>query len=286
MLSYFQAFIFGLVQGVTELFPISSLGHSVILPSLLHWNVNQKDPSFLTFLVATHTATAVVLFGFFFKDWKRIFFGIIKSLKEREIKKPDARLGWLLIVGTIPAGILGLLFEESLKTLFASPQFVSFVLILNGFLLLAAEWYKKRGGNDRQTAFHSDERIAKLSWGKTLFVGIMQSIALLPGFSRTGATLTGGLLAGLSHEDAVRFSFLLATPIITAASILKLPELATSSEQAIVGPTIIGAFAAAVGAYFSVRYLTKYFETKKLTPFGIYCIIFGGICSMLFLFYH
>lgn len=286
MFSYFQAIIFGLVQGITELFPISSLGHSVILPRLLGWHIDQSASFFLTFLVATHTATALVLFLFFLKDWKRIIIGIIRSLKEREIKKSDhdAKLGWLLIVGTIPAGILGLLFEEPLKILFASSQLVAFVLVLNGLLIFGAEKLRKRNISLNQTEQESNKRIAKLTWFQVIKVGLLQSIALIPGFSRTGASMTGGLLVGLTHEDAARFSFLLATPIITAASLLKLPELTITAENKFLGQILVGAFVAGLSAYFSVRFLVKYFETKKLTPFAIYCMVVGVLLSVLFLF--
>jgi undecaprenyl-diphosphatase len=285
MFTYLQAIILGLVQGVTELFPISSLGHSVVLPTLLHWQIKQNDSFFLTFLVATHTATAIVLFLFFWKDWKRIIAGIFRSLKKREINQTDtdAKLGWLLIIGTIPAGVLGLLFEDSLKSLFASPQLVAFVLILNGFLLLGAEKLRKKNLQFHNTKIGSDNRIAKLTWLQSVKIGMLQSIALIPGFSRTGAAITGSLLMGLSHEDAARFSFLLATPIIGAASLLKLPELLTPAESPFFGQIVLGSLSAGVASYFSVRFLTKYFETKKLTPFGIYCLLFGGSISLLFL---
>ncbi len=285
MFSYFQAIIFGLIQGVTELFPISSLGHSVVLPRLLNWHIQQNDPFFLTFLVATHTATAFVLFFFFWRDWKQIILGLIRSLREREIKQLDynAKLGWLLIVGTIPAGILGLLFEEPLKTLFASSQIVAFVLILNGILLFGAEQLRRKNIDTHQTAIGSDARIAKLTWLQVVKVGLLQCVALIPGFSRTGATITGGLLVGLPHEDAARFSFLLATPIIAAASLLKLPELIATTENHFLGQIVVGAFIAGIASYFSVRFLTKYFETKKLTPFSIYCVGLGLILSLIFL---
>ena len=284
MISYPQAIIFGLIQGVTELFPISSLGHSVILPKLFSWNINQKDPFFLTFLVATHAATSIVLFIFFWKDWKRIIFGLIRSLKEREIKETDvdAKLGWLLIIATIPAGILGLLFEEQLKTLFASPKLVAFILIFNGVLLLGAEILRRK--KKEQPLIGSNKRIAKLSFAQAIKVGIMQCLALIPGFSRTGATITGSLLVGLSHEDAARYSFLLATPIIGAAAFLKLPELNTQGESAFIGQALVGAIFAAFAAYLSVRFLIKYFETKTLTPFAVYCIALGGLTSLLFFF--
>jgi len=281
MLTYFQALIFGLVQGITELFPISSLGHSVILPSVLGWHIDQNNPFFLTFLVATHTATAIVLFLFFWKDWKRIIIGLVRSIKERKIKDIDAKLAWLLIIATIPAGLLGLLFQKHLQALFASPQLVAFVLVLNGLLLWGAEQINKRNLKTKQTATNSDERITKLSWTQALKIGLLQCIALIPGFSRTGATLTGSLLVGLSHEDSARFAFLLATPIIAAASVLKLPELFKPSEISALGPTLVGTIAAAIAAYFSVKYLTKYFETKNLTPFAIYCVVIGVLVSLL-----
>ncbi len=284
MISYPQAVVFGLLQGITELFPISSLGHSVILPKLLNWNINQNDPFFLTFLVATHAATSIVLFIFFWKDWKRIILGLIRSLREREIKETDAdaKLGWLLIIATVPAGILGLLFEKQLKILFASPNLVAFVLMLNGLLLFGAEILRRK--TKEETAAGSDERIARISYLKAVKVGLMQCLALIPGFSRTGATITGSLLVGLSHEDAARYSFLLATPIIGAAAFLKLPELSTQGESAFIGQALVGALSAAIAAYFSVRFLIKYFETKKLTPFAIYCVILGGLTSLLFFF--
>lgn len=286
MFTYLQAIIFGLLQGVTELFPISSLGHSVILPKLVGWHINQNDQFFLTFLVATHAATAIVLFFFFWKDWKRIVIGLFRSLKEREIKESDkdAKLAWLLIVATVPAGILGILFEESLKSLFASPQLVAGVLIVNGLMLFGAEQLRKKNLKTEQTEKGSDVRIAKLTWAQAIKVGLLQTIALIPGFSRTGATITGSLLVGLSHEDAARFAFLLSTPIIGAAAALKLPELATSAEIPFVGQTIIGAIASGIAAYLSVKFLTKYFETKKLTPFAIYCALVGGVVSLVFLF--
>lgn len=282
MLNFSQAIIFGLIQGITELFPISSLGHSVVLPSILGWNINQKDPFFLTFIVITHTATALVLFLFFWKDWKRIVSGVIRSLKQREIKQndKDAKLGWLLIIATIPAGILGLLFEQYLKNLFANPQLVAFIMILNGLLLFFAEFLRKRKKETNEIG--SDERISGISYEQAIKVGLMQSLALIPGFSRTGSTITGGLLIGLSHEDAARFSFLLATPIIGAASVLKITELTFSPDKNSVGPMIVGAIAAGIAAFFSVKFLTKYFETKTLIPFAIYCVTLGSILSLLF----
>lgn len=286
MFSYPQAIVFGILQGVTELFPISSLGHSVVLPKILDWNINQNDPFFLTFLVATHTATALVLFLFFWKDWKRIIIGMLRSFRERKIKEndPAAKLGWLIVVGTVPVGIAGITLDKPLRELFASPQLAAFVLILNGLLLFGAEQLKKKNLDIHETELGSDKRISKLSFAKAIKVGLLECIALIPGFSRTGSTITGSLLVGLSHEDAARFAFLLATPVIAAASVLKLPELALTSEGRLIGPILTGAVTSGIAAYFSVKFLTKYFETKKLTPFAIYCVVVGVALSLLFFF--
>lgn len=283
MITYLQAVVFGILQGITELFPISSLGHSVVLPKLLGWNINQNAPFFLTFLIATHFATALVLFFYFFKEWKRILTGIFRSLKDREIKQNDyyAKLGWLLVVATIPAGILGILFQTALTQLFANPQLVAVILFFNGLMLFGAERLRKNRKTNSLT--HGNERIAKMTWFQAIKIGLLQCIALIPGFSRTGATLTGSLLVGLSHEDSARFAFLLATPIIGAAALLKLPDLAGKSEKGEVIPIIIGAVTAGIAAYFSVKFLTRYFKTKTLTPFAIYCCVVGAVLSVLFL---
>ncbi len=285
MLSLAQAAIMGALQGLTELFPISSLGHSVILPTLLGWHIDQRANEFLLFLVATHFATAAVLFGIFWKDWMRIMKGILRSLAEREIKATDvdAKLGWLLIVATIPAGVLGLLFEEQLKTSLGAPQLVAAVLIVNGLLLLVSERFERALKTSRTESITNDGQIAKLSWKQGLTVGALQCLALIPGFSRTGSTMTGGLLVGLDHEDAARFSFLLATPIIGAASLLKLPELLKAQEHFALAPIVVGMICAAIFAYSATRFLSKYFETKTLRPFGYYCLVAGVLFSALLL---
>jgi undecaprenyl-diphosphatase len=285
MITTFQAIVLGILQGISELFPISSLGHSVILPRLLGWPIHQQDNFFLTFLIGTHFATALVLFFFFWKDWVKIIAGVVCSLKNREIgpNDADAKLGWLLIVATIPAGILGLLFEDQLRATFVTPQSAAFFLFLNGFLLLGAEYLRrKKAGQPKEK--DSDARIANLTFKQATIVGSLQAMALIPGFSRTGASIAGGLLVGLSHEDAARYSFLLATPIIGAAALLKLPDLASSKGQVILVPTLVGAFFAAIFAYLAVRFLTKYFETQKLTPFALYCLGTGLTTSLIFLF--
>jgi undecaprenyl-diphosphatase len=282
LITYPQAIILGLLQGVSELFPISSLGHSVILPSLLGWDIHQNDPYFITFLVATHLATAIVLFFFFLRDWVRILKGIGRSLRDRGIdpEDTDAKLGWLLVVGTIPAGILGLLLEHALRDVFASPQSAAFFLMLNGLLLFGAELLRRRSA---QLEEDDDARIARtVGWGGAFGVGAAQAIALIPGFSRSGATMAGGLLVGLGNKDAARFAFLLATPIIGAAAILKLPELLGSQGNGIRGQALVASLCAAATAYVSVRFLMRYFETRTLIPFAIWCLGFGAFCTVYF----
>jgi undecaprenyl-diphosphatase len=283
VIQYYQAVILGLLQGFSELFPISSLGHSVILPKVLGWNIQQNDKFFLNFLVATHLATALVLLGFFWRDWVRIVKGLFRSLRDRQIapEDSDARLGWLLVVGTIPAGLIGLVLEHSLRDLFKSAEAAAVFLILNGFMLYGAERLRRRPPRPGDGAGDSDVRIAKLSWRQSIAVGTAQAIALIPGFSRSGATMGGGLLVGLSNEDAARYSFLLATPIIGAAAALKLPELAGKSGH-VIGTALVGAACAAITAYLSVRFLLKYFETNTLTPFAVYCVIAGTLCTIGF----
>ena len=282
-ITYWQAIILGLVQGVTELFPISSLGTSVVLPKLFGWNIHQNDPYFLTFLVATHLATAIVLLLFFWSDWVRIVKGLGRSLRDRGIGEDDAdaKLGWLLVVGTIPAGVLGLLLEHSLRSLFASAQSAAFFLMLNGLMLFGAEALRRRAP---QTDADDDRRIAKqVSFPNAFFVGAAQALALIPGFSRSGATMGGGLLVGLSHKDAARFAFLLATPIIGAAALLKLPELAGSQGEGIRGQALVASLCAAGAAFVSVRFLMRYFETRTLIPFAIWSLCFGAACSVYFI---
>ena len=287
-MTYLQAIILGALQGLTEPFPVSSLGHSVIFPSLFGWHVDQSDPFFLIFLVATHAATALVFFGIFREDWKKIIVGMGRSLRDRTIdtKNHYGKLGWLLVVGSVPAGILGLLFEDTLKKLFALPQSVAWFLVLNGIMLIAADFLRRRGDKkdigQKNDGAHGDERVAKLGWGQSVKIGVLQCLALIPGFSRTGATITGGLLSDLSYEDAARFSFLLATPIIGAAALLKLPELLVAQSASFsIGALMAGALSAAVVAYFSIKFLLKYFETNRLWPFGLYCCIAGLVAALL-----
>jgi undecaprenyl-diphosphatase len=283
-ISYFQAVVLGLIQGIAEPFPISSLGHSVILPKAFGWNIHQNDDYFLAFLVATHCATAIVLFFFFLEDWKRIFRGLGRSLRDRHLAPgdSDARLGWLLAIGTVPAGILGLLLEHSLRSLFASPEAAAIFLTLNGVLLLAFESLRRRQPTHGDGEGDSDPRIARIGFRQAAAIGTAQAAALIPGISRSGITMGGGLVVGLSNEDAARYAFLLATPIIGAAGLLKLPELFGSAGDGVRGQALVGALAAALATYVAVKFLLRFFQTNRLTPFGIYCVVAGVFFTLVF----
>ncbi|HUZ84837.1 MAG TPA: undecaprenyl-diphosphate phosphatase [Gaiellales bacterium] len=284
-ISYLQAIVLGLLQGVSELFPISSLGHSVILPSLLGWDLHQRADYFLAFLVALHMATALTLLGFFWRDWVRIVRGLVRSVRDRGLEPDnvDGRLGWLLIVGTIPAGLLGLALQNPLQRLFGSPRAAAAFLVANGVLLLAADRLRRRPVRPAATDADGDgdDRIATTTgWRGALGVGTAQALALVPGFSRSGAAISGGLAVGLDHEDAARYAFLLATPIIGAAGLLKLPTLFGSQGNGVRGQALVAAVCAAAAAYVSVRFLMRWFETNRLTPFAVYSIVAGLACSV------
>jgi undecaprenyl-diphosphatase len=225
---------------------VSSLGHSVILPKILHWNIQQNAPHFLTFLIATHLATAIVLFLFFWHDWVKILKGLIRSIRSRQIAKDDtyARLGWLLVAGSIPAGILGLLFEKSLRHAFASAR----IAAAFGVILWTADYLRARAITRRERNTTSDEKLVRLRFSQAFLIGLAQAAALLPGISRSGSAMAGGLRAGLDYENAARFSFLLATPIIGAAAVLKLPELFSPDAASIRSAIIVGSLCAAASA--------------------------------------
>jgi undecaprenyl-diphosphatase len=282
-ISYLQAIILGALQGISEPFPISSLGHAVLLPKLFGWDIHQNDDYFLTFLVATHCATALVLFLFFLDDWKRIWHGFVRSVRGRSTPRDhDARLAWIIIIGTIPAGILGVALEHKLRGLFASPTSAAIFLTINGLLLLAVERFRRRAPEPGDGEGDGDARISQMSFRQALGIGAAQALALIPGISRSGVTMGGGLLTGLSNEDAARYAFLLATPVIGAAGLLKLPELFGSAGDGVRGQALVGAIAAAITTFFAVKFLLRFFETSRLTPFGFYCVGAGIFCLIVF----
>lgn len=287
----------GLLQGVTELFPISSLGHSVMIPQLLGWTQIVKAQTasksfFLTFLVGLHVATAAALFVYYRKDWVEIIKGVLKSIATRRIETPTQRLGWLLIVATIPAGLMGLIFEHLFRTLFAKPIAASVFLFINGIILLIGE--RKRISNERSKRRHlahahsrrfkgGHRALDTLEFKEAGIIGVAQVFALLAGISRSGITMVAGLTRGMDHEDSARFSFLLATPIILAAGLYKLPSLLGHSASGVRPQILIGSIAAFIAAYFAVSFLVRYFRTKNLFPFAIYSLIVGAILFIHFL---
>jgi undecaprenyl-diphosphatase len=321
-MSYLQAIVIALVQGVTELFPVSSLGHSVLVPAWIggSWQtlVTQSSQAtsetsfYLAFIVALHCATALALLWFFRADWVRIIRGFFRSVmptvRARRVVARDAdeRLAWLIVIATIPVGVTGLALEHVFRTVFAKPLAASVFLFVNGLILLAGERVRRiarpdaeadaapvpddihvrgsgaRTAEDVATARASDLRIARLTYRDGLVVGLFQILALFAGISRSGVTMVGGLLRGLSHEDAARFAFLLATPVILAAGVLKLPSLAGSAGDHIHGQVAVGVVITGITAYFSVRFLVKYFETRTLTPFAIYCLVVGAASIIRF----
>jgi len=275
VITYFQALILGLIQGITELFPISSLGHSVVLPKLFGWDNLVKAQSspesfFLAFLVGLHVATALALLIFYRATWLRIFKGFFKSLRTKKAEGPNERLAWLLIVATVPAGITGVLFEHFFRVLFAKPLAAAIFLVINGLILFAGERYRKAVEGRR-----ARRQLTNFSFKEAGIIGTAQVLALLAGISRSGVTMVAGLVRGLSHEDAANFAFLLATPVILGAGILKLPDLFGPLGNGIRGQVLAGSVAAGVAAYFSVRFLTRYFQTKTLKPFAWYSLIAG-----------
>jgi undecaprenyl-diphosphatase len=285
-LTFFQAIFIGLLQGVTELFPISSLGHSVLIPSLLGWHGLVKGQSagesfYLAFIVGLHVASALALLWFYRADWARIVKAFIRTLGKRRIDSSDERLAWLIIIATIPAGLLGLLLEHHLRVIFAKPLAAAFLLTINGVILLAGERVRRRS-EVRALAIREgaqpdgSRRLDTLEYKEAGFIGLGQSLALLAGISRSGVTMVAGLVRGLDHEDAAKFAFLLATPIILLAGLYKLPDLTGPLGNGIRGQVLAGSVAAGLASYFSVRFLTRWFKTRTLTPFGIYCLVAGG----------
>ncbi len=305
-LTYAQSVVTGVLQGVTELFPVSSLGHSVLVPAVIggSWKhlVTESSTStsgqspYLAFIVALHVATALALIVFFRADWARILRALATSLRTRTITTPDERLAWLLIVATIPVGLTGLALEHTFRTLFAKPLAAAVFLTLNGVILLAGERLRRHAetrtapagepphptGTAGGLVVSEHRTLEGLAYREAGVIGLFQTLALLAGVSRSGITMVAGLLRGLDHEDAARFSFLLATPVILAAGVLKLPTLAGSAGSHVHGQVLLGALVAGIAAYLSVRFLTRYFHTRTLTPFAVYCLVAGGLATLRF----
>jgi undecaprenyl-diphosphatase len=321
-LTYPEAIVAGLLQGVSELFPVSSLGHSVLIPALIggKWaqdmNMATPDSPYLDVLVAMHVATAAALVIFFWSDWVRIIGALFTSIRYRRVKTTYERLAWLLVLGTIPVGIAGLALDKVVRDYLGKPIPASAFLLLNGAVLFAVERMQRNRADDEEftaalrrpdgpddetrvipvvsstevtspihpvgSAAEVDERLSKLRVGEAVAVGSAQALALLPGISRSGITMVGGLLRGLRHDEAARFAFLLATPVIAAAGVFKVPDLLRPEVRSSLGPAAVGSIVAGVSSYFSLRFLVRYFETRTLTPFAIYCLVAGFGCLAYF----
>ncbi|HVV37103.1 MAG TPA: undecaprenyl-diphosphate phosphatase [Acidimicrobiales bacterium] len=290
MISYFQAIVIGLLQGVTELFPISSLGHSVLLPAWLGWHgivdaQSAKESFYLAFVVALHVGTALALLAYFWRDWRRIIAGFFRTLRTRRLETVDERMAWLLIVATIPAGLFGLVLERSLRTVFAKPEAAAAFLTVNGVILLVGERFRRRGPAPAQGAAVEPEEGRdpdRLNFKEALAIGASQIGALFAGISRSGITMVAALVRGLDHEDAARFTFLLATPIILAAGVYKLPDLTGPLGDGVRGQAIVGAVCAAAAALVSVHFLVRFFRTRTLLPFAVYSLVVGAISVIRF----
>ncbi len=349
-MTYPEALVVGFIQGITELFPVSSLGHNVLIPALVggSWaadlNVAKPESPYLAFIVGLHVATAIGIMIYFWRDWVRIIIGFFTSIRDRDIRNRDQKLAWMVILATIPVGLAGVLFEHEFRVLFGKPVRAAIFLIINGLILFAGERFRTRrsrqadaeleqqrvaavlhrepapperervgsaqgtssaatpaaaggaagGGPPMVPAGHAamrqdeidraiaaDERLTQRSYLDAVLIGAAQILALLAGISRDGVTMVGGMFAGLSREDAARFAFLLATPVILAAGALKVPDLITYGHG-IYGQILAGSILSGVGAYVSVRFLVRYFRTRTLTPFAFYCVIFG-LASVLYL---
>jgi undecaprenyl-diphosphatase len=328
-LTYLEAAVVGLVQGVSELFPVSSLGHNVLIPALVggSWakdlNVADANSPYLAFIVGMHVATAIALLIYFWRDWIRIIGGFLSSIRHRQVQTRDQRMAWMIILATIPVGLVGVVADKPFREIFGKPILAGVFLIINGVILYCGERFRPASsiradqeiaaqrqqalmpapagvrrqpvpagpGMARQArhasgqqavrqeelvqAVQADERLSRMGYLRALIIGSSQILALLAGISRDGITMVTGMSRGLSREDAARFAFLLATPVILAAGVLELPKLTGPEGHGIHGQILLGSILSGVGAYVSVRFLMRYFQTRTLTPFAIYCFVFG-----------
>ena len=332
-ITYLEAAFVGLIQGVSELFPVSSLGHNVLIPALIggSWasdlNVAKASSPYLAFIVGMHVATAIALLIYFWRDWIRIIGGFFSSIRERRVATRDQRLAWMIILATIPVGLVGVVADKPFREVFGKPIVAGVFLIINGIILYCGEKFRPQASiradqavaaererelvpagpagprqpsqlpraRHRQVSDHealrqeelaqavaADERLARMGYLKAVTIGAAQILALLAGISRDGVAMVAGMSRGLSREDAARFAFLLATPVILAAGVLELPKLTGPLGNGIHGQILVGSVLSGVGAYLSVRFLMKYFQTRTLTPFAIYCFVFG-LLSVVYL---
>jgi undecaprenyl-diphosphatase len=284
-LDYFEAVVLGALQGVTELFPISSLGHTVLFPTLFGWNKlvkaqSQPESFWLAFIVMLHVGSALGLLFYYRREWVQIVRAFFHTLSTRRVQSATERLAWLIVIASIPAGLIGLAFEHQLRTLTAKPEIAAALLMFNGIILFLAEFYRRRA-EVRELAIREGAKpdgareLATLEYREALVIGVAQSSALAAGISRDGVTMGAGLGRGLDHSDSARFAFLLATPIILAAGVVKLPDLLGHLGDGIRGQALVACATAAVTAVFTVAFLVRWFKTRTLIPFAVYCVGFG-----------
>jgi undecaprenyl-diphosphatase len=284
-LSYFQAIVLGVLQGISELFPISSLGHTVLFPTLFGWNAlvkaqSEKESFWVAFVVTLHVGSALGLLAYYWRDWVQIVRAFFRTLVTRKIQSANERLAWLIIAATIPAGVLALALQHPLQTLTAKPEVAAVFLMVNGLLLFAAERFRRRA-EVRELAVREGAKpdgardLNTLEYREAVVIGVAQSTALVAGISRDGVTMGAGLARGLDHSDSARFAFLLATPVILAAGLFKLPQLLGHQGDGIRGQALVACVASAITAVITVRFLVGYFKTRTLAPFAVYCLLFG-----------
>jgi undecaprenyl-diphosphatase len=283
-MDWIRALILAFLQGVTELFPISSLGHSVVIPGALGWGDLLDSKQFLPLLVMLHLGTAGGMILCFWRDWRALAQGFIRTLARRKISSdPHERLSWLIILGTLPAGLIGLVLENPLTSLYSVPELAAGGLILNGSILFLGELLRRREepkkmDRSKQEMLFRD--LDQLSWKEALFIGAMQAWAYIPGISRSGITMVAGLSTRLTHKAAARFAFLLATPLILAAGVLEVPKLFDNLQG--LGIALVGGMVSGIAAYFSARFLMRYFQLGRLDPFAFYCWGAGALALVLF----
>jgi undecaprenyl-diphosphatase len=274
-MSFFHAIFIAILQGATELFPISSLGHAVIMPRVMGWKLDQSTPEFLPFLVVLHLGTASALVAYFWRDWAGFFMAILGRGESEEVIKQRKIFG-LVCVATLPAVILGFIFEHPLRELFGAPALAAFFLVVNGCILYIGDRLKQAG-------FRTIDHIGVKN---ALIIGACQALALIPGLSRSGTTMVGGVLSGLTHEESARFSFLLATPVIAGAGVLEVPKLLALHDSATfsLGIVLTAGVVAGITAFISTVILMAYFKERELgalKPFAYYCWAIGAIALLL-----
>jgi undecaprenyl-diphosphatase len=337
-LTYLEAAVVGLVQGVSELFPVSSLGHNVLIPALIggQWaadlDVAKPESPYLAFIVGLHVATAIALLVYFWRDWVRIAGGFLSSLRERRVETADQRLAWMIVLATIPVGLVGLVAEHPFRLIFGKPVVAGAFLAVNGVILIAGERFRRRSSLDADARIAAgrrlepvaaggrmapapagvgpglaayapavaaspvaapstgappaeimaDRRLSAMGYGRAIIIGSAQIVALFAGISRDGVTMVTGMRRGLAREDAARFAFLLSTPVILAAGVLKIPDLFGPLGNGIRGQILLGSVLSGLGAYAAIRFLVRYLRTRSLVPFGIYCLV-AGLASVVYL---